>query len=86
MVPACGSEDTEIFAIGIVTAGGGCHDQKPRHPDGKTEQKQTISEGVLQEAGNRPVEQLAQEENELLVKLGQLRAEARLSEAEKYAV
>jgi carnitine 3-dehydrogenase len=36
--------------------------------------KQTIAEGVLQEAGSRSVEQLAKEENELLVGLLRLRA------------
>jgi 3-hydroxyacyl-CoA dehydrogenase len=35
--------------------------------------KRTITEGVLQEAGNRSVEQLAKEENELLVGLLRLR-------------
>jgi 3-hydroxyacyl-CoA dehydrogenase len=40
------------------------------------ELKRTIAEGVLQEAGNRSVEQLAQEENELLVGLLRLRAKA----------
>jgi 3-hydroxyacyl-CoA dehydrogenase len=39
------------------------------------ELKQKISEGVLQEAGNRSVEQLATEENELLVRLLRLRAQ-----------
>ena len=37
------------------------------------ELKRTISEGVLQEAGNRSVEQLAHEENEQLIGLLQLR-------------
>ena len=37
--------------------------------------KKTITEGVLKEAGNRPVEQLAKEENELLVGLLRLRAQ-----------
>jgi hypothetical protein len=37
--------------------------------------KRTISEGVLQEAGNRSVEQLAEEENKLLVGLIGLRAQ-----------
>jgi hypothetical protein len=36
--------------------------------------KQTITEGVLQEAGSRSVEQLAKQENELLVGLLRLRA------------
>jgi hypothetical protein len=34
----------------------------------------TLSDGVLQEAAGRPVEQLAQEENETLVELLRLRA------------
>jgi 3-hydroxyacyl-CoA dehydrogenase len=38
--------------------------------------KQTIIDGVMQEAGNRSVEQLAKEENELLVGLLRLRAKA----------
>jgi carnitine 3-dehydrogenase len=37
--------------------------------------KQTIAEGVLQEAGGRSVEQLAKQENELLVGLLRLRAQ-----------
>jgi ribosomal protein L29 len=37
--------------------------------------KQTITEGILQEAGNRSVEQLAKDENELLVGLLHLRAQ-----------
>lgn len=36
--------------------------------------KQTIAEGVLQEAGHRSVEQLAREENEMLLELLALRA------------
>jgi 3-hydroxyacyl-CoA dehydrogenase len=43
-------------------------------PDVTPELKRTITEGVLQEAGNRSVEQLAQKENELLVGLLKLRA------------
>jgi carnitine 3-dehydrogenase len=43
-------------------------------PDITPELKQTIAEGVLQEARNRSVEQLAQEENELLVGLLGLQA------------
>jgi 3-hydroxyacyl-CoA dehydrogenase len=43
-------------------------------PDVTPELKKTITEGVLQEAGNRSVEQLAQKENELLVGLLKLRA------------
>jgi hypothetical protein len=42
-------------------------------PDITPEFKQTIIDGVLQEAGNRSVEQLAGEENELLVRLLRLR-------------
>jgi 3-hydroxyacyl-CoA dehydrogenase len=37
--------------------------------------KQTITEGVLKEAGNRSVDQLAQEENKLLVGLLRLRSQ-----------
>ena len=37
--------------------------------------KKTITQGVLEEAGNRPVEELANEENELLVGLLRLRAQ-----------
>jgi len=44
-------------------------------PDVTPELKQTISEGVLKEAGNRSVDQLAQEENEILLGLLRLRAE-----------
>jgi 3-hydroxyacyl-CoA dehydrogenase len=44
-------------------------------PDVTPELKQTIAEGVLQEAGGRSVDQLAQEENELLVELLRLRAQ-----------
>ncbi len=40
------------------------------------ELKRTIADGVLQEAGNRSVEQLAKEENKLLIDLLRLRAEA----------
>ena len=43
-------------------------------PDVTPELKQTIIDGVLQEAGGRSVEQLAQEENEVLVALLKLRA------------
>ena len=43
-------------------------------PDVTPELKKTIADGVLQEATNRSVEQLAQEENELLVGLIRLRA------------
>jgi hypothetical protein len=44
-------------------------------PDITPELKQTIVEGVLQEAKNRSVDQLAQEENKLLVGLIRLRAQ-----------
>jgi carnitine 3-dehydrogenase len=37
--------------------------------------KQTVTEGVLQEAGTRSVEQLAQDENEILLKLLALRGQ-----------
>ncbi len=37
--------------------------------------KRTIADGVMQEAGNRPVGQLAKDENELLVALLRLRAQ-----------
>ena len=43
-------------------------------PDVTPELKKTITDGVLQEAANRSIEQLAQEENELLVGLIRLRA------------
>jgi len=43
-------------------------------PDVTPELKKTITDGVLQEAANRSVEQLAQDENELLVGLIRLRA------------
>jgi len=44
------------------------------NPEVTNELKQTIIEGVLQEAGSRSVDQLAQEENEVLVGLLKLRA------------
>lgn len=44
-------------------------------PDITPELKQTITEAVLQEAGNRSVEQLAQEENAVLLGLLRLRAQ-----------
>jgi carnitine 3-dehydrogenase len=44
------------------------------NPQMTAELKQTITEGVLREAGNRSVEQLAQEESELLLGLLKLRA------------
>jgi hypothetical protein len=40
------------------------------------ELKQKIVDGVLEEAGNRSVQQLAKEENEVLLKLLSLRAKA----------
>ena len=45
----------------------------------------TIAEGVLQEAGTRSVQELAQEENELLVKLIRMRAQAKELEAKTHA-
>ena len=44
------------------------------NPEVTTELKQTIIRGVMQETGNRSVEQLAQEENETLLGLLSLRA------------
>ena len=44
------------------------------NPEVTNELKQTIVEGVLQEAGSRSVDQLAQEENEVLVGLLKLRS------------
>ena len=43
------------------------------NPQVTPELKRTIADGVMQEAGNRSVEQLAKEENELLVELLRLR-------------
>jgi hypothetical protein len=45
-------------------------------PDVTPELKQTIVEGVLHEAGKRSVDELAQEENELLIALLRSRAQA----------
>src|SRR3954468_18915328 len=45
-------------------------------PEVTPELKRTITDGVAQEAGNRSVEQLAKDENELLVGLLRLRAHA----------
>jgi carnitine 3-dehydrogenase len=45
-------------------------------PDITSELKQTIVEGVLREAGNRSVDELAKEENELLIGLLRSRAQA----------
>ena len=44
------------------------------NPEITAELKQTITEGVLREAGNRSVEQLAQEESDMLLGLLRLRA------------
>ena len=46
-------------------------------PDITPELKQTVVEGVLREAGNRSVDELAQEENELIIGLLRSRAQAR---------
>jgi carnitine 3-dehydrogenase len=55
-------------------------------PDVTPELKKTITEGVLQEAGDHSVEQLAREENELLVGLIRLRAQqGKALEAEAHA-
>jgi carnitine 3-dehydrogenase len=45
-------------------------------PDVTPELKQTIVEGVLHEAGNRSVDELAQQENEVIIGLLRLRAHA----------
>src|SRR6476619_755293 len=45
-------------------------------PDVTPELKQTIVEGVLREAGNRSVDELAQEENELIIGLLRSRAQS----------
>jgi 3-hydroxyacyl-CoA dehydrogenase len=45
------------------------------NPEMTPDLKRQIAEGVLQEAANRPVEQLAREENEMLVRLLRLRAQ-----------
>jgi 3-hydroxyacyl-CoA dehydrogenase len=56
------------------------------NPDVTPELKTTITEAVLQEAGDRSVETLAQEQNELLVGLIQLRSQQGKSlEAEAHA-
>jgi len=44
-------------------------------PDVTPELKQTIVEGVSREAGKRPVDELARQENELLIGLLRLRAQ-----------
>jgi 3-hydroxyacyl-CoA dehydrogenase len=54
-------------------------------PDVTPELKKTIADGVLQEAGDHSPEQLAQEENELLLGLVRLRAQAKALEAERHA-
>jgi 3-hydroxyacyl-CoA dehydrogenase len=46
------------------------------NPDVTAKLKQTIIDGVMEEAENRPVEQLAQEENEILLQLINLRTKA----------
>jgi 3-hydroxyacyl-CoA dehydrogenase len=57
-----------------------------RNPDVTPELKKTITEGVLQEAGDHSVEQLAHEQNELLVALIRLRSQQGKSlEAEAHA-
>ncbi len=48
------------------------------NPDITPDLKQTIVEGVMREAANRPVEQLAQDENEVLAGLLYLRAQRRM--------
>ena len=45
-------------------------------PDVTPELKQTIVEGVLREAGNRSVDELAQGENELIIGLLRSRAQS----------
>jgi len=52
------------------------------NPQVTPELKRTIADGVVQEAGNRSVEQLGKEENELLVGLLRLRAKAAEAESE----
>ena len=55
-------------------------------PDITPELKKTITEGVLQEAGNHSVDQLAKKENELLIGLIKLRAQqAKALKAETHA-
>jgi carnitine 3-dehydrogenase len=56
------------------------------NPDVTTELKKTIADGILQEAGHHSVEQLAQQEDKLLVRLIRLRAEqAKALKAETHA-
>jgi hypothetical protein len=52
-------------------------------PDVTPELKQTIVEGVLREAGNRSVDELAQEENELLIGLLRSRSQTENTKAKK---
>jgi hypothetical protein len=47
-------------------------------PDVTSSLKQSVVDGVLREAGDRPVEQLAKQENEVLMGLLTLRARAGL--------
>src|SRR6202166_4520549 len=54
-------------------------------PNITPELKQTIVDGVMREAGGRSVEQLAQEENEVLIGLLKLRAETGLNNASTVA-
>jgi hypothetical protein len=48
--------------------------KKLGNPEVPTDLKQTITQGVIREPGNRSVEQLAQEESEILLGLLGLRA------------
>lgn len=56
----------------------GCHSVFAicTNPDVTAKLKQTIIDGVMQESKNRPVQQLAQEENEILLQLINLRNKA----------
>jgi 3-hydroxyacyl-CoA dehydrogenase len=54
-------------------------------PDVTPELKQTIVEGVLREAGKRSVDELAQEENELIIGLLRSRAQAEKGKAKQLA-
>ena len=45
-------------------------------PNITPELKQEIVDGVMREAGNRSVDELAQEENEIIIELLRLRAQA----------
>ena len=53
------------------------------NPEMTTELKQTIIRGVMEEAGNRSVEKLAQEENEMLLGLLSLRTKTAASVSAK---